>query len=135
VGFLRLDLASLDRSPKQRAAPNRTPIIDEDHLYDNKPSWVEEYHAKLVKGETQSVFTEAPKRLRRMTIDEAAIIQTFPADYVFEGPQSSVFSQIGNAVPCKLAAAVFRAVRQSLEKGGSIPLQSRLDPKAEHNAA
>jgi DNA (cytosine-5)-methyltransferase 1 len=114
---------------------NRTPIIDEDHLYDNKPSWVEEYHAKLVKGETQSVFTEAPKRLRRMTIDEAAIIQTFPADYVFEGPQSSVFSQIGNAVPCKLAAAVFSAVRQSLDENGSIPLQSRFEPKAEISAA
>lgn len=94
---------------------NRTPIIDEDHLYNNTPSWIEEYHAKLIKGETQNVYNEAPKRLRRMTIDEAAILQTFPADYVFEGPQSSVFSQIGNAVPCKLAAAVFNAVKQSLD--------------------
>lgn len=101
---------------------NRTPIIDEDHLYYNKPSWVEDYHAKLVKGDTQSVFTEAPKRLRRMTVDEAAIIQTFPSDYIFEGPQSSIFSQIGNAVPCKLAAAVFSAVRKNLDKDDSISL-------------
>jgi DNA (cytosine-5)-methyltransferase 1 len=57
---------------------------------------------------------EAPKRLRRMTIDEAAIIQTFPIGYIFEGPQSSIFSQIGNAVPCKLAEAVFTAVRRTL---------------------
>jgi DNA (cytosine-5)-methyltransferase 1 len=93
---------------------NRTPIIDEDHLYQNKPSWVEEYHKKLVQGETESAFMEAPKRLRRMTIDEAAIIQTFPIGYIFEGPQSSIFSQIGNAVPCKLAEAVFTAVRRTL---------------------
>jgi len=93
---------------------NRTPIIDENHLYDNEPSWVEDYHAKLMKGDKKGNFLEAPSRLRRMTIDEAAIIQTFPSDYKFEGPQSRVFSQIGNAVPCKLAAAVFKTVRQSL---------------------
>lgn len=94
---------------------NRTPIIDEDHLYDNKPSWVEDYHAMLVNGHKESSFKEVPTRLRRMTIDEAAIIQTFPSDYVFKGPQSSIFSQIGNAVPCKLAAAVFAGVKQSLD--------------------
>lgn len=110
---------------------NRTPIIDEDHLYNNKPSWVEAYHSKLIEGKTKSSFGEAPKRLRRMTIDEAAIIQTFPTDYVFEGPQSSVFSQIGNAVPCKLASAVFRAVRQSLDESDNISLQSRLGSQAE----
>lgn len=110
---------------------NRTPIIDEDHLYNNKPSWVEDYHAKLVRGDMQSVFVEAPKRLRRMTIDEAAIIQTFPTDYVFEGPQSSIFSQIGNAVPCKLAAAVFSAVRQSLDKNSDIPTVARFEPIVE----
>ena len=94
---------------------NRTPIIDEEHLYENKPGWVEGYHAKLMSGETVSEYNEAPKRLRRMTIDEAAIIQTFPFEYIFEGPQSRVFSQIGNAVPCGLAEAVFRAVNMALD--------------------
>jgi DNA (cytosine-5)-methyltransferase 1 len=93
---------------------NRTPIIDEDHLYDNDSSWVEKYHSQIINGNAKGKYTEAPKRLRRLTIDEAAIIQTFPTDYQFTGPQSRVFSQIGNAVPCKLAEVVVSAVKNSL---------------------
>ncbi len=97
---------------------NRTPIIDEEHLYHDTPPWVENYHAKLIRGEITSEYKAAPDRLRRMTIDEAAIIQTFPTDYIFAGPQSKVFSQIGNAVPCDLAEAVFLAVKMALS--GSV---------------
>lgn len=94
---------------------NRTPIIDEEHLYNNKPSWVEEYHKKIMSGSKKSTYKEAPSRLRRLTVDEAAILQTFPANYKFMGPQTRVFSQIGNAVPCKLAEVVTRVVKSSLE--------------------
>ena len=48
----------------------------------------------------------APKRLRRMTVDEAHLLQTFPSDFKFLGSKSSVFRQIGNAVPCNLAESV-----------------------------
>lgn len=95
---------------------NRTPIIDEDHLYDNKPSWVESYHKSILKNELTTEFKDAPSRLRRLTIDEAAIIQGFPNDYIFVGPQSKIFNQIGNAVPCKLAQVVASAVKEVLEK-------------------
>lgn len=93
---------------------NRTPIIDEAHLYNNEPSWVEQHHQKIMSGETSSEYKEAPSRLRRLTIDEAAILQTFPKNYIFQGPQTRVFSQIGNAVPCLLAEAVIRTVKDSL---------------------
>lgn len=93
---------------------NRTPIIDEDHLYDNEPSWVEKYHKGILEGKTKSEYADAPARLRRLTIDEAAIIQTFPNNYQFTGPQSKIFSQIGNAVPCKLAEVVICAVKDAL---------------------
>jgi DNA (cytosine-5)-methyltransferase 1 len=94
---------------------NRTPIIDEEHLYNNKPSWVEEHHRKIISGEIRSQYKEAPSRLRRLTIDEASILQTFPTSYKFTGPQSRVFSQIGNAVPCKLAEVVINTVKLSLQ--------------------
>ncbi|VEA62302.1 Modification methylase HaeIII [Serratia plymuthica] len=93
---------------------NRTPIIDEEHLYDNKPSWVEDYHKELLKGEVKSEYKNAPSRLRRLTVDEAIILQTFPKDYKFVGPQSKVFSQIGNAVPCKLAKVVASVVKEAI---------------------
>lgn len=103
---------------------NRTPIIDEDHLYDNKESWVEAHHAKLLNGQAEAQYIEAPNRLRRLTIDEAAILQTFPNNYEFLGPQSRVFSQIGNAVPCKLAEVVGKAVFDVIShKKGATPLK------------
>jgi len=93
---------------------NRTPIIDEDHLYDGHSSWVEDYHNRITNNKVTPEFKEAPKRLRRLTIDEAAILQTFPNDYIFEGPQSKVFSQLGNAVPCELAHVVANVVNEKL---------------------
>ena len=89
---------------------NRTPIIDERHLFDNQKSWVETYHAHLMSGGQPLQLGEAPPTLRRLTVDEAALLQCFPADYNFIGPQSKVFSQIGNAVPCNLAYAVGQAI-------------------------
>ncbi|KJE34972.1 DNA methyltransferase [Thalassospira sp. HJ] len=93
---------------------NRTPIVDENHLFEGSPSWVENYHHHLMNGGQPYGMNEAPEFLRRLTVDEALRIQTFPDDYEFIGRQSSVFRQIGNAVPCNLAFAVARAVRSIL---------------------
>jgi DNA (cytosine-5)-methyltransferase 1 len=93
---------------------NKTPIVDNDHLYLNEPSWVEEYHAHLMKGGKPLPFEGAPARLRRLTVDEAIHLQTFPADYDFAGTQGQIFRQVGNAVPCKLAQAVGSVVQDLL---------------------
>lgn len=94
---------------------NRTPIIDENHLFDNAPSWVEQYHAHLMNGGKPYPMNAAPDFLRRLTIDEALLLQTFPVDYQFYGSQSSIYRQIGNAVPCKLAEVVAKSVIDLLE--------------------
>lgn len=52
---------------------------------------------------------------RRLSWQEAAAIQTFPADMQFCGDLTSVYKQIGNAVPCKLAEAIAIRVRDVLE--------------------
>ncbi|KXV06704.1 DNA cytosine methyltransferase [Acetobacter malorum] len=93
---------------------NRTPIVDEDHLYLGMPSWVEGLHQSLLDGRGIREYQEVPSRLRRLTIDEAIILQTFPENYEFIGPKSKIFTQIGNAVPCKLAQVVTEAVKQEL---------------------
>lgn len=85
---------------------NRTPIIDEEQLYYGKKSWVEEYHQHLLSGGKPYAPDATPSRLRRLTVDEAHLLQTFPSDFLFSGKQSSVFKQIGNAVPCNLAEAI-----------------------------
>ena len=93
---------------------NRTPIIDESQLHDGEASWVEEYHAHLWNGGDPLPFEAAPERLRRLTIDEAILIQTFPKGYDFKGRNSSIFQQIGNAVPCELAFHVATSVKSVL---------------------
>lgn len=44
-----------------------------------------------------------PEKHRRLSIREVARIQTFPDDFVFYGPNSACYRQIGNAVPVLLA--------------------------------
>lgn len=44
-----------------------------------------------------------PNGLRRMTCRELATVQSFPMDYFFVGTNSSIYRQIGNAVPVQLA--------------------------------
>jgi DNA (cytosine-5)-methyltransferase 1 len=94
---------------------NKTPIIDEEALYNEKDNWIENYHKKITEGVEPLPLQETPKRLRRLTLQEAGILQTFPIDYQFYGSQSSVFKQIGNAVPCNLAFAVATMLSDCLE--------------------
>jgi len=90
---------------------NKTPLIDEEYLYgDATEDWVVAYHRALLDGSLTPEFAEAPSRLRRITINEAVRIQTFPDDYIFCGNKGKIYTQIGNAVPCKLAEAVANAV-------------------------
>lgn len=53
---------------------------------------------------------------RRLSWQEAATIQTFPSDMTFSGDLTSVYKQIGNAVPCKLAEAVAKHLCDVLSK-------------------
>ena len=93
---------------------NKTPIVDEGEIIEGLPSLIEEYHDSLMTG-GKAKQGQAPKRLRRLTIKECQRIQTFPDDYSFVGRKSSVYRQIGNAVPCRLAEAVARTVDGILE--------------------
>lgn len=53
--------------------------------------------------------------IRYFTIREAARLQTFPDDYVFQGAWSEAMRQLGNAVPVRLAETVARSVASALE--------------------
>lgn len=93
---------------------NKTPFVDEAELYENEASFVEQYHRGLLDGSIAPEFKEAPRRLRRLTVEEAAALQTFPEGYKFKGARSSMYRQIGNAVPCNLAQQVARMIKARL---------------------
>jgi len=44
-----------------------------------------------------------PNNHRRLSVRESAIVQTFPLSFEFHGSLSSMYRQVGNAVPTKLA--------------------------------
>jgi len=100
-------LAPLGRAPTLPASMggNKTPIVDEGVIFSDSESFVERYHAYLMNG-GKPYEGEAPAQLRRLTVDECLAIQTFPKGYELKGSQSSMYKQIGNAVPARLAKAV-----------------------------
>lgn len=57
---------------------------------------------------TNAVDVVSPEGTRRVTVQEAAILQSFRPDYPWQGTKSQQYQQVGNAVPPLLAAAVLR---------------------------
>lgn len=53
--------------------------------------------------------------MRRLSARECAILQTFPIDYEFTGSLNKMYTQIGNAVPVKLATKIAKGIKEAIE--------------------
>lgn len=94
---------------------NKTPWLD-------TASVVPAYHAHLLAG-GQPRSGPVPGA-RRITVEEAASLQTFPPAVRFAGTCSSRYRQVGNAVPPLLAAVLGRALLAQLEGPPLAPVQA-----------
>lgn len=100
-----LNLDGIAHTIPASAGGNRTHILD--------PLGVtKEYHAELMAGKRPR--TGELSEVRRLTVRESARIQSFPDDFTFLGRQSSRYSQVGNAVPPKLASAVIGSISRAI---------------------
>ena len=66
---------------------------------------------------------------RRLTLEESALIQTFPRSLLFAGRRSSQYTQVGDAVPPMLAEHLGRAIVAQMQ--GEIPTEVTHLPAAE----
>lgn len=51
---------------------------------------------------------------RRLSVRECAILQTFPLDFEFTGSLNRMYTQVGNAVPVKLAEMIATEIVKTL---------------------
>ena len=65
-----------------------------------------------------------PTEPRYLTAREAASIQSFPNDFIFEGTISQQWRQIGNAVPPLLGKVIGKAILRSYKEAKKTKLQS-----------
>jgi DNA (cytosine-5)-methyltransferase 1 len=98
------------------AGGNKTPFIDTNGV-------VPAYHEHLLAG-------GAPRRgqvegARRITVDEAAALQTFPRSARFSGRRSKQYTLVGNAVPPRLAQAVGKSLARHLAGHDNSESKSR----------
>ncbi len=96
-----INLDGLSHTIPASAGGNRTHIVDTLGI-------TKKYHAELLAGKKPRVGEM--EGVRRLTVRESARVQSFPDDFIFTGKQSTRYSQVGNAVPPKLAAAVAKSV-------------------------
>jgi len=97
-----IDLNRTSQTIPASAGGNSTHIVDPDQI-------LVAYHEYLCSG-------GKPRRglvdgVRRLTIRESARLQTFPDSFEFEGTRSAQYSQIGNAVPPKLALSLAKTIQ------------------------
>lgn len=60
-------------------------------------------------------FGEQSKTALRLTESEAVLLQSYPADFPFQGSKAKRFLQIGNSVPPLMAEAVLRSITVTKE--------------------
>lgn len=102
-------------------------ILKFDDKYDKQVTELEEktivfeQSLRITNWETPSdtITATSPEihvnKKRRLSARECARLQTFPDNFVFHGSLNSMYRQIGNAVPVKMARCIAKEVKNMLK--------------------
>jgi DNA (cytosine-5)-methyltransferase 1 len=87
------------------AGGNKTPFVDAAGI-------VPAYHGHLLAGGAPRIGRV--EGTRRITVNEAAALQTFPKRAKFAGPRSTQYTLVGNAVPPRMARVMGKQLAKHL---------------------